>query len=256
MLLGNYSYINAICGHNHSGITNPVQFFQPHVMRGWFYKQDSTNTSQIARDSFPTGTNAPYAYLMGDKGALLSSTTTLSGNTSIAAALSKGGNIFSNITGEGSLAASLKLVTALNSTISGSGTLVGSLVGSVALAATINGTTSVAASLGLISNMISALSGNGTIDANLKGKANLEADIYVNQSQATIDELVAGVWNAIATDYNNGSSMGEIMNNMGAVADPWSTTLPGTYTGDQAGAIVDRLETLIKQIKALTSAGL
>ena len=43
---------------------------------------------------------------------------------------------------------------------------------------------------------------------------------------------------------------------MGAVADPWSTTLPGTYTGDQAGAIVDRLETLIKQIKALTSAGL
>jgi hypothetical protein len=50
--------------------------------------------------------------------------------------------------------------------------------------------------------------------------------------------------------------MGEIMNNVGAGADPWSTILPGSYTGEQAGKIVADMEDLIRKIKALTTAGL
>lgn len=258
MLLQNYSIVNFLCGHVHSGITNPIKFIQPHVCRGLFFRQDYNEAlqSQIKRDSLPTGTELNTALVMGDKGALLSSTTTINGVATLASALSNGINILSTIDGTSDLVADLKLITSMNAALEGSGTLVGSLVGTIALAATINGTSSVAASLGLISNLIASLTGTGSLAGNLKGTLALEADIYVNQSQATVDELVDGVWNAIAADYNNGSSMGEIMNNMGAVADPWTTTLPGAYTGDQAGAIVDRLESLIKQVKALTSAGL
>jgi hypothetical protein len=51
-------------------------------------------------------------------------------------------------------------------------------------------------------------------------------------------------------------SAGKILSAAGAAGDPWSTILPGTYTGEQAGKILADLETLIKQVKALTSAGL
>lgn len=258
MLLRNYSIINSLCGHVHSGITSPVNFIQPHVCRGMFFRQDYNVDLQelIKRDSLPTGTEMQTALVMGNKGSLLSSTTTINGVATLTGNISSGINILADIDGTSSISAVLSLVTSMNASLTGSGTLVGALVGSVALNATIAGTSSVAAALSLISNMSASLTGNGSLTANLKGTLSLEADIYVNQSQATIDELVAGVWNAIAADYNNGASMGEIMNNMGAVADPWTTTLPGGYTGDQAGAIVDRLETLIKQVKALTSAQL
>lgn len=257
MLLQNYSIVNFLCGHVHSGVTNPTYFIQPQVSRGMFFRQElDTIQEQIKRDSLPTGTQMQSALLMGDKGSLLSSTTTINGAATLAGSLASGINIVSTLEGTSALTADLKLITSMNAALAGSGSLVGSLVGTIALAATINGTSSVAAALGLISNMAASLAGTGSIAGNLKGTLSLSADIYVNQSQATVDELVAGVWNAIAADYNNGFSMGEIMNNMGAVADPWTTTLPGAYTGDQAGAIVDRLETLIKQVKALTSAGL
>ena len=257
MLLQNYSIVNFLCGHVHSGITNPTKFIQPHVSRGMFFRQElELIQEQIKRDSLPTGTQMHSALLMGDKGSLLSSTTTINGAATLAGSLASGINIVSTLEGTSALTADLKLITSMNATLAGSGSLVGSLVGTIALAATINGTSSVAAALGLISNMAATLAGTGSIAGNLKGKLSLSADIYVNQSQATVDELVAGVWNAIAADYNNGASMGEIMNNMGAVADPWTTILPGTYTGEQAGKILADLETLIKQVKALTSAGL
>lgn len=257
MLLQNYSIVNFLCGHVHSGITNPIKFIRPHVSRGMFFRQElELIQEQIKRDSLPTGTQMHSALLMGDKGSLLSSTTTINGAATLAGSLASGINIVSALEGTSALTADLKLITSMNATLEGSGSLVGALVGTIALDATINGTSSVAAALGLISNMAASLAGTGSIAGNLKGTLSLSADIYVNQSQATVDELVAGVWNAIAADYNNGASMGEIMNNMGAVADPWTTTLPGAYTGDQAGAIIDRLETLIKQVKALTSAGL
>jgi hypothetical protein len=84
----------------------------------------------------------------------------------------------------------------------------------------------------------------------------MEADIYVNQSEATVQQLVEGVWNAIAADFNNPGTTGQALGAAGSAGDPWITTLPGAYTGDQAGAIVDRLETLVAQIKTLTLVNL
>lgn len=293
MLICNYSYINQICGHNHSGITNPVWVISPHTMRGYFgpaqniQEVDGSGFTYQNKDSFPTGTNPPYSLIMGDKGALLSSTTTSNGSGTLSTNLSMGINILAGLTGSGTITdAQLSLVVQLASSLAGSGAISSAaLVGTVGLAAALVGSGNLTAGLNVISFMTTTLSGSGGLTASLRGTLALEANIYVNQSEATVQEIVAGVWNALTADFNAANTMGEVMNNMGAAADPWGTTLPGTYSAGEAGhilgnllsnipasvwdelkathttansygKIVQDLEALSKQIKALTAAQL
>jgi hypothetical protein len=287
MLICNYSYINQICGHNHSGITNPVWVIKPHTMRGYYSTAQTESTiEQIKRDSFPTGTNIPYSYIMGDKGALLSSTTTVNGSASVTSNISQGINIVSTINGTSSVNSNLSLVVSLASTIAGTGNITAaSLVGTIALASTITASGNVTAGLGLISFLNSTCSGTGGIIATLRGTLSMSADIYVNQSEATVQQLVEGVWNALAATYNSAGTMGAALNAAGVAGDPWIANLPGAYpagsagnilgnmlanipdsvwdelkaahtTNNSYGKIVQDLEALAKQIKSLTSANL
>lgn len=290
MLICNYSYINQICGHNHSGITNPVWIIQPHTMRGYYSSCDVTTSNicnQKSKDSFPTGTNPPYSIILGDKGALLSSTTTIYGVGTTNINISQGINVSSNLTGTCTITdAQLSLIIQLASALSGDGNItVASLVGVVSLASSISSTGSLTAGLGLMSFMTSILNGTSSVNASLRGTLAMSADIYVNKSQATVNELVDGVWNALTVDYNNLGTTGAALNAAGTAGDPWITTLPGAYpagsagdiignllanipdsvwdelksghtTPDTYGKIVQDLETLIKQVKSLTAAQL
>ena len=244
MLICNYSYINQICGHNHSGITNPVWIIAPHPMRGYYGKaQYEDIQEQIKRDGFPTGTNIPYSLIMGDKGALLSSTTTNNGIGIIVSGLSQGINIVSALTGTGTITnAQLSLIVSLAASLSGSGTItVANLVGVVSLAASLSGTGNLTAGLSVIAYMNAILAGTSSVTADLKGILSMEANIYVNQSEETVQQIVDGVWNALSANYNNTNTMGEIMNNMGVAADPWATTLPGAYPAGTAGNTLGNL---------------
>lgn len=257
MLITNYRYNSNVCGHYHSGETRPDWILKPHTMQGYFNPaQTELSIEQLKRDSFPTGSNPPYSYLLGIKGALLSSTTTTNGTSNAAGYLVQGINLGGSSAGISSLSANLSLVVSLAGTSAGVASVVGALVGIVSLAGSVSGSASIAASLKLVSSLAGASAGSASASANLKGIAYLAGDIYVNESTATVQQLVEGVWNALAADFNTSGTMGEAMGAAGTAGDPWTTTLPGGYTGDQAGAIVDRLETLIKQVKALTSAGL
>jgi hypothetical protein len=256
MLLSNYSYINRVLGRNHSGPTNPLWINKPEVMRNFYAPDDINNILQIKKDSFSTGSAPPYSYVLGPKGALLSSTTQSNGASTLSGGISQGINILSDLEGSGSVVSNLSLITSMNATIAGIGDLTASLVGTIALSATVGGTGTISAGLSLVSSLIAALDGEGLLTANLKGTLAMEADIYVNQSEATVQQLVEGVWNAIAADFNNPGTTGQALGAAGSAGDPWITTLPGAYTGDQAGAIVDRLETLVAQIKTLTLVNL
>lgn len=288
MLIANYSYINQICGHNHSGITNASWIIRPHTMRGYYGKtQYESIQSQIKLDGFPTGTNHPYSYIMGDSGALLSASTTNNGSATIAGNISQGINVDATLAGTSDIStANLALVVQLAAALAGDGQVTAAnLVGTIALAATLTGTGNLTAGLNVIAFMTTTLAGTGGLTATLRGTLDMSADIFVNQSEATVQQLIEGVWNAMAADYNNPNTMGEIMNNLGSVADPWSTTLPGAYAPGEAGyilgnllanipdavwdelktthttassygKIVQDLETIAKQIKALTSANL
>ena len=236
MLICNYSYINQICGHNHSGITNPCQFIRPHTMRGYYGKaQTDDNIEQIKRDSFPTGTNIPYSIIMGDSGALLSATNQLEGVGSQVSGLSMGINILSSLTGSGTIsAANLSLITQLAATLSGSGTItVASLVGITSLASSISSTGSLTAGLNVVAFMNSALAGTSSVTAALRGTLSMEAHIYVNQSEETVQQIVDGVWNALAASYNATGTMGEKMNDAGSASNPWTEVLEGAYTAGE-----------------------
>jgi len=250
MLIANYSYINQICGHNHSGITNPCQFLRPHVMRGYYGKsQTDTNIEQIKRDSFPTGTNPPYSIIMGDKGTLLSSTTTIDGESEFnITSLAMGLAAASDLEGAGDItSANLSLIIQLACDLLASGTISASLVGKLEMASALAGSGDLTASLNLIAFVVSELTGSGTMSGTFFGTASLSADIS-SSSTLSPENLAAAVWNSIAASFNTAGTMGNKMNSAASAGDPWSTNLPASYTGAQAGAIMDRIQTLVDEL--------
>lgn len=58
------------------------------------------------------------------------------------------------------------------------------------------------ASLGALAGAVATLSGTGAITSDIIAKASLSADIYVNQSEASVQQIVDGVWNALSANYN------------------------------------------------------
>lgn len=251
MLIANYSYINQICGHNHSGITNPCKFIRPHVMRGYYgLAQNSNVIEQIKRDGFPTGTNPPYSLVIGAKGGLLSATTTISGTSSTTISMAMGLAAQCDITGSGTITGSLSLVIQLACNLLASGTISASLVGKLEMASALAGEGDIAASLNLIAFVVSELTGSGDIEGTFKGYASLSADIS-STSTLSPENLAAAVWNSIAASFNTAGTMGAKMNSAASAGDPWSTPLPGTYLSTEAGGILAQIQTLVDELHQL-----
>ena len=248
MLIANYSYINQICGHNHSGITNPCQFLRPHVMRGYYGKsQTDSNIEQIKRDGFPTGTNQPYSLVMGDKGALLSATTTISGTSSNTFAMAMGLAAESAITGSGDMTSSLSLVIQLACDILASGDISASLVGKLEMAAALTASGDLSAGLNLIAFCVSEITGSASVSGGLRGETGLSADI-TSSSTLSPENLAAAVWNSIAASFNTAGTMGAKLNSAASAGDPWSTALPGSYASGEAGAILAQIQELVDEL--------
>lgn len=231
MLIANYSIINQICGHNHSGITNPLKWIRPHVMRGYFtYADEGPNDEQIRRDSFPTGTNPPYSLIMGDGGTLLVSSNTTDGVGALTGNAAMGRAIASTIAGTGALTSNLSLIIQLAcADLNGIGGLSASMSGIIQMASTLAGSGNLAASLQLISYVVCNMSGSGAVTATLRGTASLEADITPFTTLSP-ESLAAAVWNALAANFNDAGTMGEKMNDAGSAANPWTEVITGTYT--------------------------
>lgn len=243
MLISNYSAIFNVLGRQFGGLTSPMVYNKPEVKRNFYTQNDNTNIEQIKRDSFPTGTNSPYSLIMGDKGGLLSATTMINGFSNLSYNLAMGKACSSDLTGNGTLSnGSLSLVTALASSLSGSGTITtAQLVGVVSLASSLAGTGSLNAGINVIAFMNSVLTGTSSINASLKEILSMSANIYVNQSEASVQEMVNGVWNALAADFNTSGTIGAAVNSAGTAGDPWTTILPGSYVSGSAGDIIGNL---------------
>mgnify|MGYP003418307976 CR=1 FL=1 len=125
---------------------------------------------------------------------------------------------------------------------------------------------------GLISGTLTitiSTNADGTLLANIGGvvtisittSCDITATGYISGTldigaQPSADDIAQAVWQMQLPGGFETGSAGTILSSAGAAGDPWSTILPGTYTGEQAGKILTDLETLIRQVKALTSAGL
>ena len=76
------------------------------------------------------------------------------------------------------------------------------------------------------------------------------AHLTIDTSTGVMTEktIAAEVWNSILASFQEVGSTGKALSSAGSAGDPWSTILPGTYTDDQAGKIMDA----IKQLSELT----
>jgi len=244
-LLGNYSVIlkNPATFIGGTQVSNARSAFNMEGQMLQMYYGESEGGGLPFTASLDTGTEPPYSWHLAEVGGEMSSTTMTNGSASFTASQQNGINIVSTIAGVGTIdTAGLSLVTSMISAIAGTGTLTGAMVGTVQLAATLAGTGDVVGSVSMLSGLIANLAGSGVISADLKGKLFMEAQIYVNQSEATVQEIVDAVWNALASEYNIGGTMGEKLNGAGSAGNPWTTDLSAYNTANTAGKILkDRL---------------
>ena len=195
-LLGNYSVIlkNPFTPIGGTQVSNARSAFNMEGQMLQMYYGESEGGGLPFTASLDTGTEPPYSWHLAEVGGELSSTTMINGTASLTASQQNGINIVATIAGVGTIdTAGLALVTSMIATIAGSGALTGSMVGTVQLAADLAGSGDVTGSLGMLSGLVADLAGSGVISSDLKGKLFMEAQIYINEGQATVDQIVDGV---------------------------------------------------------------
>lgn len=226
MLLGNYTPLSANPGRciTHA-IPNPYKWRTSGNMYS-FYTGDAVVDGETEKASYNNGYVPPYSWVLAPVAGGLGSINEIEGEGELTiTSLALGKALDATIAGTGSITtASLSLITSLAATLAGTGTVSASMVGAVSMSATLIGSGSVTAGLNLLANCVATLTGSGTVTSNLKGTSNMEADIYVNEGAADVADMAAGVWNAVAEDYNEAGTMGEKMNDAGSAGNPWTDT--------------------------------
>lgn len=232
MLLGNVSQFNANGIRSNGAFGDRYTNYKPSV---WFNLYSSNIFNGRKTLSLPTGTQPPYSWNLPLAGGELSSTTGISGSGAISGSMLMGKIMTADLSGSGAITSAMSLISSMTATLAGSGTLTGDMKLTIAMAASLAGSGNISASMSMLIPLVASLSGTGTLTGNLKGNADMAAHIYVNSGTATTQELVAAIWSAIASDYNESGTMGNKLNGAGSAGDPWTTDLSSYTTPGTAG---------------------
>lgn len=248
-LLGNYSVIlkNPATFIGGTQVSNCRSAFnQTGQLRQRYYPETTgglpTTTALMEGYLHPNAWMMPY-----DIGSM--TTSNLNGVGSMALTGVNGLSGVVSMSGTGLLTATGGLLAGLVVEMTGVGSLTatggGLLQGIVAMA----GSGTLAGIIGATAGLTVTMAGVGTMTVIPKGTGEMVLDIYVNQSEATVQQIVDAVWSALAAEYNVSGTMGEKLNGAGSAGDPWTTDLTPYNTANTAGKIV-------KQIKSIGQAGL
>jgi hypothetical protein len=241
-LLGNYSIIlkNPATFIGGTQVSNCRSAFGGSGQNLQMYYGESVGGGLPLTSSLPTGTEPPFSYHLADKGGELSSTTQITGSGDFTiTSLALGKALEAAMAGVGTVdTAGLSLVTSMIAALAGTGAVTGSMVGTIQMAADLAGSGDITGSLGMLSGMFATIEGTGTLTSDLKGTLSMAADIYVNQSEATVQQIVDAVWSALAAEYNISGTMGNKLNGAGSAGDPWTTDISAYNTANTAGKIL------------------
>ncbi len=159
-----------------------------------------------------------------------------------------------DLTGQGDLDATASLTIAMLCAMTGSGTLTADIVGVLNASVDFTGSGDLSADIKGIGEISIDMLGSGDLEAAIAGYGDMSIDIVVTGSGLTTGAIAEAVWKAILADFDaDPNSAAAKLLGASSAGDPWSTDLPGTYTGDQAGAL---LLAYLKKIKAISSANL
>jgi len=200
MLLNNYAIRNANQSRALGGNLDPTYNFNLAKMNT-FYIGDNDVVSVTDRMSLPAqGLRPPYALVLAPKEGGMSMYSAGSGSVSNAASIA---GLFASATlagigviSNGALGLTVEMVAAL----AGTGSLSASVIGNLEAVASLTGSSTVTAAQSALAGMLASMAGSGLIsDAQQEALGEMAANIYVNQSQATVDQIVTGVVDNLGT---------------------------------------------------------
>lgn len=239
MLLTNYAVRNANQARSLGGNLDPT--YNANLAKQMtFYVGDNNVVDVTNRMSQPaSGYRPPYGLVLPPKEGGMSMYSAGTGSVSNAASIA---GLFASATlaGIGIVSnAAMGLTIEMVASIAGTGALSASVIGQLQAIATLAGSSTVTAAQSALAGMVAALAGTGLIsDAQQEALGQMVANIYVNESQETVQQIVDGVWEALAADHNTSGTTGELLNGAGGAGNPWITDLSGYNTAGTAGKIL------------------
>lgn len=248
MLLGNYSVLHKSPLQFYAGSTTSVEpqlrsnFNKSGRNRNGFYVDQATTALKLY--AVPSGYYPPYTWLIPQGAGGIGSTQQIFGiGATSSPNLAGGWNLLSiaGYGGSGDITSAVgSLIVSAVASLTGSGTIAtADLLAFLNAVATVTGSGDITtAALAALAWFNAALSSSGDItSATPYATGTLAADI-LSYTSLTSEGVRDKVWQALATEFNESGTMGQKLNAAGTAGDPWTTTLPGGYTGDQAGNII------------------
>ena len=140
--------------------------------------------------------------------------------------------------GIGVLEASGGLLAGLVVEMSGIGDLTALGGGLMEALVSMAGSGALSGALGATAGLTVSMGGLGTLVASPQGTGEMVIEIFVNDSQASVQQITDAVWSALASAYNESGTMGQKLNGAGSAGDPWTTDLSAYNTEGTAGKTV------------------
>jgi len=197
--------------------------------------------------ALPNGNLHPYSWMLPRTGGAMSIRTV--GQGTIASNLIPTINGSIDFTGEGTLSAEAALVISMFCDLIGSGEMTANIVGLLNASVDFEGSGDLAANLFGLGNMIASLEGSGDLEAVIAAFGDMSIDIVVTGTGLSVANVGQAVWESILSQYSsNPDSAAAKLLSAGSAGDPWSTNLPASYAGTQAGNILAQIQTLVDEL--------
>lgn len=171
------------------------------------------------------------------------------GESSLSGSLISDRTMDLDLTGSGNLSADLASVISMLLNMVGNGGLSASIVGLLNMEIDITGSGDLMAGIKGVANMAVDMIGDGGISAEIYGDGNMSIDMVVTGTGLSTANVGQYVWQAILSQFSaDPNSAAAKLLAAGSAGDPWSTDLPASYTGDQAGYILSQIQTLVDEL--------
>jgi hypothetical protein len=206
-------------------------FSKSGAYRNRFYVDQTTTALSLY--AIPTGSYPEIAWVLPQISGQIASTQPIQGAGSATATVAGGLGAAATVTGAGDITRAVgQLIISMVAALVGNGTITsaelqGFLDGD---SGNLTGAGSLTAELAALAWMSAALKGSGSItSAAPYASGNMSADI-LSYGALTPEGIRDTVWNAIAANFVNVGSMGELLNSAGAAADPLLGVVEGSLT--------------------------
>lgn len=221
MLIGNYSVLNKNAGRFLSNVGFSAG-------RGNFNKTNSNRNRFFGpaywdlKAAQPNGNLPPSAWVMPQVSGGMSAYTNILGSGILTSSVAGGRNAVATLAGIGDLTGTGALIVSAIATLSGSGAINDADMRAFLNAvATLSGTGSLAGTISAPGELNATLAGLGELLSTIRATGSLSADLVIGATDPLSPQaLAAAVWNALAAEFNDTGSFGELVqNNVGVDYD-------------------------------------